>query len=390
MTVQPGTVVYVVSSYEVSAVFPPDYILPGIQAMVSNQTSDAVTPAVKRLGSQTPATAAAMIEANAHWWRDFWGRSHIDIPAEPLVEEQWYGRLYLAGCMCREGSFPPGLFAWIDGETPAWGSDYHWNFNTAFVFNGLSAANHPELVKPYCDLVLAQLPLARQYAAEKGEPGVHFGTGTTPYGWMYKGDYEMRHNAADAAMNMITWYRLTRDETWMREQLYPFLKEIAANSAGFLVRDGQRYVVSSCVAELDCNHRLNATQAIAFTSRVFRTLIDLSNELNVDADLRPGWQETLDRMSPVPLVMADGLRCLSFTEDNPSVTANGAPYPLQAFYPALWFNRDSPEAFYARNLIQYLYQHNEIGKGDVFRRISSPGSCPRRSVAAIRPKRCSR
>ncbi|MCY2950486.1 MAG: hypothetical protein NTU53_00725, partial [Planctomycetota bacterium] len=303
VTVQPGNVVHVVSSYEVSAVFPPDYITPGIQAMVANQTSDAVTPVLKRLGGQTPATAAVMIEANARWWRDFWGRSHIDIPAEPLVEKQWYGRLYLAGCMCREGSFPPGLFAWIDNEAPAWGSDYHWNFNTAFVFNGLSAANHPELVKPYCDLVIAQLPLARQYAAEKGEPGVHFGTGTTPYGWMHKGDYEMRHNAADAAMNVITWYRLTRDETWMREKLYPFLKEIAANSAGFLIRDGQRYVVSSCVAELDCNHRINATQAIAFTSRVFRTLIELSKELNVDAELRPAWQETLDRMSPVTVAL---------------------------------------------------------------------------------------
>ncbi len=39
---------------------------------------------------------------------------------------------------------------------------------------------------------------------------------------------------------MITWYKLTRDEQWMREKLYPFLKEIAANSEGFLIRDRER------------------------------------------------------------------------------------------------------------------------------------------------------
>jgi alpha-L-fucosidase 2 len=184
---------------------------------------------------------------------------------------------------------------------------------------------------------------------------------------MYKGDYEMHHNAADAAMNMITWYRLTHDDKWMRAELYPFLKEIADNSTGFLIRDGKRYVVSSCVAELDCNHRLNATQAIAFTARVLQSLIEMSKQLDLDADLRPRWQEMLDRICPVPLVTVDGQRCLSFSEDDPSVTANGAPYPLQSFYPALWFNRESPEALYARNLIDYLYRHNELGKGDVFR-----------------------
>jgi hypothetical protein len=89
--------------------------------------------------------------------------------------------------------------------------------------------------------------------------------------------------------------------------------------------------------------------------------------MNVDADLRPRWQEVLQRMSPVPLVMADGMRCLSFSEDNPSVLANGAPYPLQSFYPALWFHRESPESLYARNLIRYMYQQGEIGKTDVFR-----------------------
>ena len=51
----------------------------------------------------------------------------------------------------------------------------------------------------------------------------------------------------------------------------------------------------------------------------------------------------------------------------PRLGANGAPYPLQSFYPALWFNRESPEALYARNLVQHFYRHGEIGKTDVFR-----------------------
>lgn len=367
VTLQPGKTLYVVTCYETSVVFPKDYMLPEIRAMVANRTSDPVTPMLARLGAQTAEKAAAMIKDDTHWWNAFWEKSYVDIPSEPLVERQWYGRLFLAACMCREGSFPPGLFAWIFNETPAWGSDYHWNFNTAFVFNGLSLANHPELVKPYCDLVIAQSPLYRQYAAEQNERGVHFGTGNFPYGWGCKvTDYGMRHNAADASMNMITWYQLTRDKDYLRTKLYPFLKEIAENSESFIARNDDRNVISSYVAEFDPSHRINTTTAIAFTSRVLASLIEFSKELNVDAEKRPGWEKTLRRMSPVPLVMANGVRCLSFSEDNPSIKANSAPYPLQSFYPALWFNRESPEALYARNFIKQLYLTNKIGESEVF------------------------
>ena len=159
---------------------------------------------------------------------------------------------------------------------------------------------------------------------------------------------------------------------------------------GFLVRDGERYVVNSCVAELDCNHRLNATQAIAFTSRILQSLIELSKALNRDADLRPRWQELLDRMSPVPLVTVDGQRCLSFSEDDPSVTANGAPYPLQSFYPACGSTVNCPRRSTPRNLIAYLYRHNEIGKGDVFRAHFFTWLCRWRFGAVIPPKTFSR
>ncbi len=368
VTLKPGKTLYVVTSYETSAVFPKDYIMPGIQAMIANQTSDAVKPMLKRLHTQTEGKAAAMMQADVRWWNDFWKKSYVDIPSEPLIEKQWYGRLFLAACMCREGSFPPGLFAWIFNEKPAWGSDYHWNFNTAFVFNGLSAANHPELVKPYCDLVIAQLPLHRAYAQKSGEKGVRFYVSTVPYSVEPPPhDYGMHHNAADAAMNMITWYQLTRDKDYMRTKLYPFLKDIAENSESFIARNDNRNVISSYVAEFDPSHRINTTTAIAFTSRVLASLIEYSKELKVDAELRVGWEDTLKRMSPVPLVTTtNGVRCLSFSEDNPSITANGAPYMLQSFYPALWFNRESPEALYARNYIKQLYLTKEIGKSEVF------------------------
>lgn len=367
VTLKPSKTLYVVTSYETSVVFPKDYIMPDIQALVANQTDDPVKPMLKRLGKQTEKKAAELMQADVRWWNAFWKQSHVDIPSEPLIEKQWYGRLFLAACMCREGSFPPGLFAWIFNEKPAWGSDYHWNFNTAFVFNGLSAANHPELVKPYCDLLIAQAPLHRGYAHQSGEKGIRFYVSTTPYGVQAPPhDWGMHHSAADSAMNMITWYQLTRDTKYMREKLYPFLKEIAENSESFIAHNNDRNVLSSYVAEFDPSHRINTTTAIAFTSRVLASLVEYSRQLNVDANLRTGWEDTLKRMSPVPLVTTNGVRCLSFSEDNPSITANSAPYPLESFYPALWFNRESPEALYARNFIKQLYLTKEIGKSEVF------------------------
>lgn len=367
MIVKPGENVTVLAGYDTSVTFPDDYTMPKVKAYIRNQTSDAVTPMLAGLKSLTASDVDAMIEKHRGWWRDFWNRSYIDVPDEPAIGAHWYGKLFLAGQQVTPGRFPPGLLGWVDKDKGVYaGDDLHLNWNLQFFFKGFCLANHPEMVKCYSDMMIAAQPMFEELAARRKEPGIHVGTGMAPYGWTYDNDMGMVHNNADVAHPMIIYYKYTLDDEFLRNDLYPFLKKVAENlehvvkweTTGNKIWDKPfdfkgRYVVTTCVAECIGKHRINPPSAIAMVSRVYQTLILGSSVLGVDADLRSGWEDRLNKMSPMPLVDVDGLTCMSLSEDNPTVKKTGyyEPYTLLPFAPHEYLDADSPLAPYARNLI---------------------------------------
>jgi hypothetical protein len=364
--VKPGQTVEVVTAFETSAVFPDNYTIPGIKAYYPNRTKDVVQPLMATLRSVHEKTMPKLAGAHREWWREFWGRSHIDVPSEPAIEVQWYGKLYTLACQTRVGQIPPGLVGWVERDKGVYaGDDHHLNWNIQFAFKGASAANHPEFMRCYADYLCALQPLFEQRAALRKMPGLSSGTGLVPFGWAYENDMAMLHNHADLAQPMITYYKHTRDDEFLKNKLYPFLRKTAENcdfllkweTSGDKARDEKfdfkgRYVLKSAVAECDGRHMINPPSAIAFISGVYASLIEFSKVLGVDDGLRAGWQERLAKMSPIALVQANGLMCLSFSEDNPEIRANGMPYPLLGFAPGEYFDRESKVAEYARNFIK--------------------------------------
>lgn len=371
ITIKPGETVTVLAGYDTSVTFPDDFIMPRVKAYIRNQTSDPVTPMLAGLKALKAADVDVMIEKHWTWWREFWSRSTIDVPGEPAIEAHWYGKLFLAGQQVTLGQFPPGLLGWVDKDKGVYaGDDLHLNWNLQFFFKGFCLANHPDMAKCYSDMMIAAQPLYEELAVRRKERGIHVGSAMVPYGWQYDNDMGMGHNNADIVHPMINYYRYTRDDEYLRNELHPFLKKIAANldhcvkwqTTGNAVWDRPfdfkgRYVVSSCVAECIGKHRINPPSAIAMVSRVYQTLILGSSVLGVDAELRAGWEDRLSKMSPMPLVTTNGLTCLSLSEDNPMVKKTGyyEPYTLLPFAPLEYLDADSPLAPYARNLIDFTH-----------------------------------
>ncbi len=366
ITLEPGKSLTVVAEYETSTVFPPNYFLPKIQAMVKNRTDDPVTPMLKRLKARDAAGVAALTAKHMAWWRDFWSRSHIEVPSEPALERHWYGKLYLLACQVSQGQFPPGLLGWVDKDKGVpWGDDYHLNWNFQQPFYGISAANHPDMVRPYVDLLLVHMPLFKEYASqvklpkakEPGVPGIVVTTATVPFGSVYGNPYNhmgLAHNNADLAMNMITLYELTLDDALLKNQIYPYLREVALNWDGMLEADTNhnRYVINSCVGEC-AQFKVNPSSAIAFISRVYRSAIDASKRLGLDADRRPGWEDRLARMSRYPTAVVSNKTCLASTESTKAPFAYG-DYMYLAFTPANALNMESPEAVWVNNTLDIL------------------------------------
>jgi hypothetical protein len=363
---KPGQTIEVVTAFETSAVFPDNYTMPAIKAYYPNQTKDVVKPAIADVRSLKEKTLQKMGETHRDWWRDFWGQSYLDVPSEPGLEVQWYGKLYTLACETKVGQIPPGLVGWIERDKGVYGGDdHHLNWNIQFAFKGASAANHPEFMQCYSDYFTTLQPLFEQRAAMRKMPGLSSGTGLLPFGWAYESDMAMLHNHADIAQPMITYYNHTRDDDFLKNRLYPFLKKTAENcdyllkweTSGDKGRDEKfdfrgRYVLRSAVAECDSRHMINPPSAIAYISHVYESLIEFSKVLGTDEGLRAGWQERLGKMTPIALVKTNGLMCLSFSEDNPEIRANGMPYPLLGFAPGEYFDMDSKVAENARNFIK--------------------------------------
>jgi hypothetical protein len=366
ITIEPGRSVTVLSGYDTSVVFPKNYFLPKIQAYIRNQTDDPVTPMLKSLRSLTPAAVGEMTKTHLAWWRDFWSKSQIDIPSEPALEAHWYGRLYLLGCQLSEGKYPPGMVGFVDREKRIYfGDDYHLNGNFTAQFRGLGGVNHPEFLRAYADLMSAHMPMFKEAAATiflhpimktAGLPGIHVPNASVPFGSVFGtpyADMSMHHNNADQAIPMIHLWETTRDAKYLKNVIYPYLRETAINwSSECLLpmsTNSHRYEVKSAVGEC-AKFQTNPSGAMSYILKTFECAVEASKALGVDEDLRKGWQERLDKMSPFPTFTTNGMTCLASAEGG--VNAYGG-YTYNIFCPAEWCHRESPEAKYFNNLITY-------------------------------------
>jgi len=60
------------------------------------------------------AKVAEIRADSAAWWAEFWARSAIDIPSEPMIEFFWNAAQYVLGSASRPGKVVPSLFGpWV-------------------------------------------------------------------------------------------------------------------------------------------------------------------------------------------------------------------------------------------------------------------------------------
>ena len=170
-----------------------------------------------------------------------------------------YGR-YLTIASSRENSQLPSNLqgVWNDSNSPQWASDYHLNVNLQMNYWPTYVTNLSECADPlirYVDSLREPgRETARIYAGivtdeEHPENGFMAHTQNTPFGWTCPG-WAFSWGWSPAAVpwilqNCWDYYDFTRDEEYLKENIYPMMKEEAVLYDQMMIEDEDGKLVSS-------------------------------------------------------------------------------------------------------------------------------------------------
>lgn len=271
---------------------------------------------------ETTASVARLEAAHREWWKRFWLRSFVEVH-DKVLEDFYYGALYVLGSSSRPGQLAPSLWSnFITTDDAKWGGRYFMNYNEEAPYYGVFSSNHADLAEPYNRMVLAQIPWQENRTAEAGYKGVSFQRTFSPFvqfepapkpvAVAAEKDYkklpsDQKSNATFSVLPLMDYYEYTGDKEFLRAKLYPALKALDAFWRDFAVRDatGTRWMFEHTSAHEGGDDE-NPNLDLGFARRVERELIETSKVLGVDAGMRPQWKQFMDELAPYPTGTVNG------------------------------------------------------------------------------------
>ena len=211
---------------------------------------------------------------------------------------------------------------WNAVDNPPWNSDYHLNINLQMNYWPAYVTNLLETAFPvinYIDdlRVYGRLSAAR-YAgivSQKGEENgwlVH--TQATPFGWTAPGwDYYWGWSPAANAWMMQTVYEaytFYRDQDYLREKIYPMLRETVRFWNDFLHEDrqAQRWVSSPSYSPEHGPISIGNTYDQSLIWQLFHDFIQAAQELGLDEALLTEVKEKFDLLNPLQITQSGRIR----------------------------------------------------------------------------------
>lgn len=211
---------------------------------------------------------------------------------------------------------------WNAIDNPPWNSDYHLNINLqmnywpAYVTNLLETAfpviNYIDDLRVYGRLAAARYA---GIVSQKGEENgwlVH--TQATPFGWTAPGwDYYWGWSPAANAWMMQTVYEaylFYRDQDYLREKIYPMLRETVRFWNDFLHEDqqAQRWVSSPSYSPEHGPISIGNTYDQSLIWQLFHDFIQAAQELGLDESLLTEVKEKFDLLNPLQITQSGRIR----------------------------------------------------------------------------------
>ena len=211
---------------------------------------------------------------------------------------------------------------WNAVDNPPWNSDYHLNINLQMNYWPAYVTNLLETTFPvinYIDdlRVFGRLAAAR-YAGIVSQEGEENGwlvhTQATPFGWTAPGwDYYWGWSPAANAWMMQTVYEaytFYRDQDYLREKIYPMLRETVRFWNDFLHEDrqAQRWVSSPSYSPEHGPISIGNTYDQSLIWQLFHDFIQAAQELELDEALLTEVEEKFDMLNPLQITQSGRIR----------------------------------------------------------------------------------
>ena len=275
-----------------------------------------------------------------------------------------YGRyLLISSSRDRTDALPANLQGvWNAVDNPPWNADYHLNVNLQMNYWPAYMSNLSETAKPMInyidDMRYYGRIAAKEYAGIESKDGQENGwlvhTQATPFGWTTPGwnYYWGWSPAANAWMmqNVYDYYKFTKDESYLKEKIYPMLKETAKFWNSFLHYDqaSDRWVSSPSYSPEHGTITIGNTFDQSLVWQLFHDYMEVANHLNVDKDLVTEVKAKFDKLKPLH-INKEGRIKEWYEEDSPQFTNEGIENNhrhvshLVGLFPGTLFSKDQAE-----------------------------------------------
>ncbi|MBO3334664.1 glycosyl hydrolase family 95 catalytic domain-containing protein [Clostridium perfringens] len=275
-----------------------------------------------------------------------------------------YGR-YLLISSSREGSLPANLQGvWNNSNNPPWSSDYHFNVNIQMNYWPAEVANLSETAIPLVEYVEILREPGRKTAemhcgiegAMENKNGWTVNTMNNPFGftamgWEFDWGWAPTSNAW-ISQNLWEHYKFTDDKEYLRENIYPIMKEAAQFWTQFLVEythsDGKTYLVSSPSYSPEHGPRtVGTTFDQELIWQLFTDTIKASETLGIDEEFRVELENKRERLLKPQIGKHGQVQEWKDDIDDPNNNHRHISH-LVGLYPGTQINqKDTPELYEA-------------------------------------------
>ena len=258
-------------------------------------------------------------QSHSVWWKDFWAKSAISLP-DTVLEKQWDLEQYKFGSAARADAPPISLQAvWTadNGKLPPWKGDFHHDLNTQLSYWPAYSSNHLDLEEGFLNWLWRYRKTFRKYTktyfgtSGMNVPGVTTLTGEPMGGWI---QYSLGPTVGCwLAQHFYLHWVYTKDEKFLREKAYPWLKDIATYLEEISVKDnsGKRKLPISSSPEINDNSKnawfLQTTNFdLAFIRWAFEKAAELAETLGKTEECVK-WKTVLNEWPDLALDNVGGL-----------------------------------------------------------------------------------
>ena len=323
--------------------------------------ADVAEAAVDTLCQCTSRGYDEIVDSHRAWWSNFWERSFIRLTSPDGVAdylETLYNIHLYQMASCSRGNFPPKFngMLWLtepNGKRP-WGAQY-WVWNMEALYFPVFAANHLELSNPYLGLYRGILPVCEVAARQRWGAGGAFYPEVTPFNgpvtltedqavevqefllgkraresisestiesvkydgvldfippyahWgnsvreQFTWQAHILSSGCELAMQYWWRYQFSGDKNWLREMAYPVMKATVQFYLEYFKKgeDGLYHIYPTNVHEAYWGVQ-DGIMDLAAVRGVIPRLIEASEILELDEDMRPVWSEFVEHLAPYP------------------------------------------------------------------------------------------